>query len=100
MRAAQTLMRKPQKPEPFETSTIVSRVDDRKERIYHAGESFTENPHAYHVLFRNSSWTESTRIYAVFLGPEVRERPRHLGQTLTYPRNYAVTKGVPDESVL
>jgi quercetin dioxygenase-like cupin family protein len=52
------------------SGSIVSKVDDGKERVYHAGESFTENPHAHHILFLNPSKTESTKIYAVFLAPK------------------------------
>jgi quercetin dioxygenase-like cupin family protein len=52
------------------SGSIVSKVDDGKEHIYRAGESFSENPHAHHVLFRNPSKIESTKIFAVFLAPK------------------------------
>ena len=52
------------------SGSVVSKLDDGQERVFHAGESFTENPNAHHVLFRNPSKAESARVLAIFLAPK------------------------------
>ena len=49
------------------SGAIRSRVGDGAERVYHAGESWTEKPGAHHMLSENASATEPARLLAVFV---------------------------------
>jgi quercetin dioxygenase-like cupin family protein len=49
--------------------TIVSKVNDGPETVLHAGDHFTEEPNAHHVVFRNPSKTRPAKVLAVFLAP-------------------------------
>jgi quercetin dioxygenase-like cupin family protein len=46
---------------------IESQVDDGPKRIFHAGESFFEEPGAVHRMSRNASETEPAKLLAVFV---------------------------------
>ncbi|XUW88630.1 cupin domain-containing protein [Burkholderia sp. M6-3] len=46
---------------------IESQVDDGPKRVYHAGESFFEEPGAVHRISRNASETEPAKLLAVFV---------------------------------
>ena len=46
---------------------IESQVDDGPKRIYHAGESFFEEPGAVHRISRNASETTPAKLLAVFV---------------------------------
>ena len=46
---------------------IRSKVNDGPERIYHAGESFAENPGDHHGISANASATEPAKLLAVFV---------------------------------
>ncbi|MCO4876577.1 cupin domain-containing protein [Paraburkholderia caribensis] len=46
---------------------IESQVDDGPKRVYHAGESFFEEPGAVHRISRNASKTEPAKLLAVFV---------------------------------
>ena len=46
---------------------IRSQVDDEPVRVYHAGETWFENPGAHHVVSENASDTEPARVLAVFV---------------------------------
>ncbi|CAO4143552.1 Cupin 2 conserved barrel domain protein [Methylorubrum extorquens] len=46
---------------------IRSRVNDGPERVYRAGESFTEMPGDRHPVSANASATEPARLLAVFV---------------------------------
>lgn len=46
---------------------ITSKVNDGPERIYRAGESFSELPGDRHAVSRNTSSTEPARLLAVFV---------------------------------
>ncbi|WP_423194756.1 cupin domain-containing protein [Cupriavidus sp. H18C2] len=46
---------------------IESQVDDGPKRVYHAGESFFEEPGAVHRISRNASETKSAKLLAVFV---------------------------------
>ncbi|MDQ7980333.1 cupin domain-containing protein [Paraburkholderia sp. SARCC-3016] len=46
---------------------IESQVDDGPKRIYHAGESFFEEPGAVHRVSRNASETKAAKLLAVFV---------------------------------
>jgi len=46
---------------------IESQVDDGPKRIYHAGESFFEEPGALHRVSRNASATKPAKLLAVFV---------------------------------
>ena len=46
---------------------IESQVNDGPKRVYHAGESFFEEPGAVHRVSRNASSTEPAKLLAVFV---------------------------------
>jgi len=46
---------------------IESQVNDGPKRIYHAGESFFEEPGAVHRVSRNASKTKPAKLLAVFV---------------------------------
>jgi quercetin dioxygenase-like cupin family protein len=46
---------------------IESQVDDGPKRVYHAGESFFEEPGAVHRISRNASETRPAKLLAVFV---------------------------------
>lgn len=46
---------------------IESQVNDGPKRVYHAGESFFEEPGAVHRVSRNASETRPARLLAVFV---------------------------------
>lgn len=46
---------------------IESQVDDGPKRVYHAGESFFEEPGAVHRVSRNASATQPAKLLAVFV---------------------------------
>jgi quercetin dioxygenase-like cupin family protein len=49
------------------SGAIESQVNEGPKRIYHAGESFFEEPGATHRVSRNASRTEPARLLAVFV---------------------------------
>jgi len=49
------------------SGAIESQVNDGPKRIYHAGESFFEEPGAVHRVSRNASKTEPAKLLAVFV---------------------------------
>jgi quercetin dioxygenase-like cupin family protein len=49
------------------TGAVESQVNDGPKRVYHAGESFYEDPGAHHVVSRNASTTEPAKLLAVFV---------------------------------
>ncbi|MBC8748253.1 quercetin dioxygenase-like cupin family protein [Paraburkholderia sp. WC7.3g] len=49
------------------SGAIRSRVDNGAERIYHAGESWTEKPGAHHRVSENASTTEPAKLLAIFV---------------------------------
>ena len=49
------------------SGAIESQVDDGPKRIYHAGESFFEEPGAVHRVSRNASKTKPAKLLAVFV---------------------------------
>ncbi|GJH13324.1 cupin domain-containing protein [Caballeronia novacaledonica] len=46
---------------------VESQVDDGQKRVYHAGESFFEEPGAVHRISRNASKTRPAKLLAVFI---------------------------------
>lgn len=46
---------------------IRSKVDNGEERVYRAGESWTEKPGAHHVISENASATEPARLLATLV---------------------------------
>ena len=48
--------------------SIRSKVDNGQEIIYRAGESWTENRGAHHLMSENGSSTEPKKLLAIFLG--------------------------------
>jgi quercetin dioxygenase-like cupin family protein len=46
---------------------VRSKLDNGEVRIYKAGESWTENPGARHVVSENASATEPAKVYAVLI---------------------------------
>lgn len=46
---------------------IRSKVNDGPERVYHAGENWTELPGAHHAISANASQTQPAKILAVFI---------------------------------
>lgn len=49
------------------SGAIRSQVDDGPVRIYHAGETWSEEPGAHHTVSENASATEPADLLAVFL---------------------------------
>lgn len=49
------------------SGAIRSQADDGKVRVYHAGESWTEQPGAHHKVSENASATEPASLLAVFV---------------------------------
>jgi quercetin dioxygenase-like cupin family protein len=46
---------------------VLSQVDGSPPKIFHAGESFTEQPGAHHEVSANASTTEPAKLLAVFV---------------------------------
>ncbi|QQC64650.1 cupin domain-containing protein [Paraburkholderia ginsengisoli] len=49
------------------SGAIRSRVNDGEERVYHAGEYWTEKPGAHHTVSENASATEPAKLLAIFV---------------------------------
>jgi quercetin dioxygenase-like cupin family protein len=49
------------------SGAIRSQVDGGKPQVFHAGESFFENPGAHHRISENASATEPARLLAIFV---------------------------------
>lgn len=49
------------------SGAIESQVNDGPKRVYHAGESFFEEPGSVHRVSRNASKTQPARLLAVFV---------------------------------
>lgn len=49
------------------SGTIRSQVEGEPERVYHAGETWSEAPGAHHTVSENASATEPAELLAVFL---------------------------------
>jgi quercetin dioxygenase-like cupin family protein len=49
------------------SGSIRSQVNDGKTRVFHAGESWTESPGAYHPISENASATEPASLLAIFV---------------------------------
>lgn len=49
------------------SGAIESQVNEGPKRVYHAGESFHEDPGSQHRVSRNASATEPARLLAVFV---------------------------------
>jgi len=49
------------------SGSIRSQVKGQPEKIYKAGQSFTESPGEYHVVSANASTTEPAKLLAVFI---------------------------------
>jgi quercetin dioxygenase-like cupin family protein len=49
------------------SGAIRSQVDDGAARVFHAGESWTEEPGAHHPISENASATEPAKLLAVFV---------------------------------
>jgi quercetin dioxygenase-like cupin family protein len=49
------------------SGSIRSQVNDGKEHVFHAGESWSENPGDHHTMSENASDTEPARLLAIFV---------------------------------
>jgi quercetin dioxygenase-like cupin family protein len=49
------------------SGAVESKVNDGETRVYHAGESWSEQPGATHSISRNASKTEPAKLLAVFV---------------------------------
>jgi quercetin dioxygenase-like cupin family protein len=49
------------------SGAIRSRVDGGEERVFHAGEYWTEKPGAHHMVSENASNTEPAKLLAIFV---------------------------------
>lgn len=49
------------------SGAIESQVNDGPKRVYHAGESFVEEPGSIHRVSRNASETQPAKLLAVFV---------------------------------
>jgi quercetin dioxygenase-like cupin family protein len=46
---------------------VRSQIDDGPVQVYHAGESWSERPHAHHKVSENASDTEPAKLLAIFI---------------------------------
>ncbi|HEY0793083.1 MAG TPA: cupin domain-containing protein [Chthoniobacterales bacterium] len=46
---------------------IRSRIDNGNAQVFHAGESWTENPGVHHIVSENASGTKPAKLLAVFI---------------------------------
>jgi quercetin dioxygenase-like cupin family protein len=51
------------------SGTVVSKVGDGPEQIFHAGDAWWEPPGAIHRVSRNASSTEPARLLAIYVAP-------------------------------
>ena len=49
------------------SGAIRSQVDDGKVQIFHAGQSWSENPGAHHRVSENASATKPAKLLAIFV---------------------------------
>lgn len=49
------------------SGAIRSKVNDGKEMVFHAGESWSENPGDHHAVSENASDTEPAKLLAIFV---------------------------------
>jgi quercetin dioxygenase-like cupin family protein len=49
------------------SGAIRSRVNNGEERVYHAGEHWTEKPGVHHTVSENASDTEPAKLLAIFV---------------------------------
>ncbi|MDR6413095.1 cupin domain-containing protein [Paraburkholderia terricola] len=49
------------------SGAIRSRIDNGEERVFRAGESWTEKPGAHHTVSENASDTEPAKLLAIFV---------------------------------
>jgi quercetin dioxygenase-like cupin family protein len=49
------------------SGAIRSRIDNGEERVFRAGESWTEKPGAHHMVSENASDTEPAKLLAIFV---------------------------------
>jgi quercetin dioxygenase-like cupin family protein len=49
------------------SGAIRSKIDNGEERVYRAGEHWTEQPGAHHVMSENASNTEPAKLLAIFI---------------------------------
>jgi quercetin dioxygenase-like cupin family protein len=49
------------------SGAIRSQLEDGSSRVYHAGESWSENPGAHHVVSENASPTDPASLLAIFV---------------------------------
>ncbi|MFL9929837.1 cupin domain-containing protein [Paraburkholderia sp. RL18-103-BIB-C] len=49
------------------SGAIRSRVNDGEERVYHAGEYWTEKPGVHHTVSENASAAEPAKLLAIFV---------------------------------
>ncbi|RKT27195.1 quercetin dioxygenase-like cupin family protein [Paraburkholderia sp. RAU2J] len=49
------------------SGAIRSRVDNGEERVYHAGEHWTEQPGVHHTVSENASASEPAKLLAIFV---------------------------------
>jgi quercetin dioxygenase-like cupin family protein len=49
------------------SGAIRSQVDGGEERVFHAGEHWTEKPGAHHTVSENASDTEPAKLLAIFI---------------------------------
>jgi quercetin dioxygenase-like cupin family protein len=49
------------------SGAIRSQLEGEPERVYHAGETWSEAPGAHHTISENASATEPAQLFAVFL---------------------------------
>lgn len=51
------------------SGAIRSQVDDGPVTVFHAGQSWSEQPHAHHRVSENASDTEPAKLLAIFITP-------------------------------
>jgi quercetin dioxygenase-like cupin family protein len=52
------------------SGTIVSKVGDGAEQMFHAGDAWWEPPGAIHRVSRNASSTEPATLLAIYVAPK------------------------------
>lgn len=68
------------------SGAIRSQVEGQPARIYHAGDTFYENPGAHHLISANASATEPAKLLAVFV-VDTRHGPLTTLDKQPYPKH-------------
>ena len=62
------------------SGSIRSQLEGDKAKVYHVGESFSENPGAHHIVSENASKTEPASFLAIFVSASSDPAPLELDE--------------------